>query len=354
MTDQWTPSDVPTPTSPTSFTSRTHLRPSEIMRIGIVIGSLVVLVASGAVAFGASPQPSDAPATSAPGATPAPAVTNNGPTVSGPFGGFFGRGGLPGIAGGLGQFGGRGVGGGQVAIGRAITIASIDGSKVGLKTDDGWTRTITVTDSTTIRIGTQTGALGDLKVGDTVTLNETKGADGSYAITLIVVRVPTIGGIVTDVTSSGFTVKQRDGSSKTVTTSSSTSFLIGQAKATPSDVSVGAQVQVEGTDGTPFAATVVHIVPDVRIGTVTATTATTITISVRGGQTATIHVDSSTTYRVQGSTTAKLSDVTVGMTVSAQGISRADGSLDATTVVAGTLRGKTLPVKPDASAPPAS
>jgi preprotein translocase subunit YajC len=170
---------------------------------------------------------------------------------------------------------------------------------------------------------------------------------------MISVRVPTVAGTVTAVTSTGFTVKLRDGSSKTVTTSGSTSFLLGDAKSSKSDVSVGARVSVEGTDGTSFAADVVHIVPDLRIGKVTAVTSSSITIQGRNNTTITIHVDASTTYRVKGAAAGKLSDVTVGMYVSAQGLSRADGSLDATSVLAGALRApKVLPVKPNASTPP--
>jgi len=177
--------------------------------------------------------------------------------------------------------------------------------------------------------------------------------DGTFAVTMIFVRVPTVGGTVTAVTSSGFTVKQRDGSSKTITTSSSTSFLLGAAKSSKSDLSVGARVTVEGTDGSSFAADVVHIVPDLRIGKVTAVTSSSITIQDRDNTTITIHVDASTTFRVKGAAAGKLSDVTVGMYVSAQGLSRADGSLDATTVLAGALRGpKVLPIKPDPSTAP--
>lgn len=349
MTDQWTPSDGPTPPTPATFNARTRLGRGEILRIGVVIGSLVVLVASAAVTIGASPSASTDPAGAAPSSSPGasdhakPVTGFPGFRFGGPAGGGFG-----------GMFGGPSVGGKLGAgpgIGRAITIAKIDGSNVSLKTDDGWSRTIAVTDTTEIRIGSQAGKLADLKVGDTVSLREKKNTDGTYTITLIVVRVPTIAGTVTDVTAGGFTVKQRDGSSKTVTVSSSTDFLLGPAKSSKADLSVGARVQVEGTDGTPFAASVVHIVPDVRAGKVTATTASTITIAARGGTSVTIHVDASTTYTVLGTKTAKLSDVTVGMVVSAQGLSRADGSLDATTVVAGTLRSPKLPVKPDASPP---
>ncbi len=352
MTDQWTPNDEPAPPTPVQFRTRTRLRSGELLRIGIVIGSLVVLVASAAVTIGASPSTSADPSAAAPVTSSAP----DGNKGRGPgFGGFGGPGfGFSfGFGGGPAKIGGPISGGRADGIGRAITIAKIDGSNVSLKTDDGWTRTIAVTDTTKIMIGSQAGKLADLKVGDNISLRQTKNADGSYSVTLIVVRVPTIAGTVTDVTTSGFTVKLRDGSSKTVTTSSATSFLVGAAKSSKSDLSVGARVQVEGTDGTSFAASVVHIVPDSRAGKVTAVTSSSITIDVRGGKSATIHVDASTTYRVQGATTGKLSDVTVGMYISAQGLARADGSLDATTVLAGSLRGpKALPVKPDPSTAP--
>lgn len=347
MTEQWTPSAEPpiaepTPPTPATTSTRIRLRRGEMLRIGIVIGALFVLVGSAAVATGASPSPSADPSSSAPASSPK--ANDNQGRKDGPSFRFSGP---------LGDFFKKFASGGGARFGRAITITKIDGSNVSLKTDDGWTRTIAVTSTTQIRIGSQAGALADLNVGDTVNLVQKKNADGTFTVTLIVVRVPTVAGTVTDVTSSGFTLKLRDGSSKTVTTSSSTDFLLGTAKSSKADVKVGARVQVEGKDGTSFAANVVHIVPDLRVGKVTAATSTTITIEGRDGKAVTIHVDAATTYRVNGAATAKLSDVTVGMVISAQGLSRADGSLDATSVFAGKLRGpKALPVKPNASTAP--
>ena len=357
MTEQWTPSAEPPsaeppPPTPATTSTRIRLRLGEMLRIGVVIGALAVLVASAAVATGASPSPAADPSSSAAAASPKAnddQGRKDGPSFrfGGPDGGF-----LQGFGGPDGGFF-RGFGSGGDRIGRAITISKIDGSNVSLKTDDGWTRTIAVTSTTQIRIGSQAGTLADLNVGDNVSLVQKKNTDGTFEVTLIVVRVPTVAGTVTDVTSTGFTLKLRDGSSKTVTTSSSTDFLLGISKSSKADLKVGARVLAEGKDGTSFAATVVHIVPDFRVGMVTATTSTSITIEGRDGKAVTIHVDASTTYKVMGVATAKLSDVTVGMYISAQGLSRADGSLDATTVAAGTLRGpKVLPVKPDASTAP--
>lgn len=337
MTDPITPREDTTPrpaTMPIEHTGGTRLRASKTARVGLIVVCLVVLVASAAVASGASPAPSPDGASAAPAASAAPGKT--GPSWGGQGGGF-GQGGFSG--------GGRVAGGPD--IGRAITIAKIDGSNVSLKTDDGWTRTITVTGQTEIRIGTQKGSLSDLKVGDEVNLRETKNSDGTYAVTLIVVRVPTVAGTITDITTGGFTIKQRNGSTKTVTVSSSTDYLIAGSTGAKSDLSVGTQVQAEGTagSGATFAARVVHIVPDVRSGTVTATTSTTITIKSRDGSTPTIHVDAKTTYRVAGTASATIAAVKVGMVIMAQGTSRSDGSLDALSVSAGQFKmhGKVLP-----------
>jgi hypothetical protein len=100
-------------------------------------------------------------------------------------------------------------------------------------------------------------------------------------------------------------------------------------------------VVVQGTSAANNAMTAVTVriqLPRVG-GQVTAKSADTITIARRDGSTTTIHVSSSTTYEVAGQTSANLTDVTVGMILVAEGSQRADGSIDATTVVAGTVMG---------------
>jgi hypothetical protein len=222
------------------------------VRIGMVAGSAVLFVIGAVAAMGASPSPTTPAATTDSGTTPAAPVS--------PFDGALPRiGPLRDIGlnlrGGIGfKFGGFG----------DITIASINGSNLSLKTDDGWTRTIAVGSSTTITKGGQTISVGDLKAGDQIVFRETKGTDGSYAINEIRVVLPVVGGKVTAV----------------------------------------------GSDS--------------------------ITIETKGGASATIHVTSSTTYDVNGNASAKLSDITVGSVVIAEGTLRSDGSLDASTVHAGT------------------
>jgi hypothetical protein len=229
-------------------------RPSTSVRIGIVAGTALLVVIGAAVAMGASPAPSTAPGASAgPGASAVP-----------------GAGAVPGTNGvdkdGDHGFGMRGFGmrGGDFGGGfRDITIASISGSSLSLKTDDGWTRTITPTSTTTITKAGATITVSDLEVGDQIAFSQTKQSDGTYTIDAIRVILPSVGGQVSAVSGDTITVTQRDGTS------------------------------------------------------------------------ATIHVDSATTYQVEGVTSATLSDIKVGNYVVAQGTLRTDGSLDAATVASG-------------------
>lgn len=149
---------------------------------------------------------------------------------------------------------------------RHVTISAIDGSNVTLATEDGWTRTITVTDATTLTRAGATITLADLKVGDEVRFRQTRNDDGSYTVTAIAVILPSVA------------------------------------------------------------------------GQVTATTGDTITVQLRNGMTATVHVGSSTTYRVRGIASATLSDISVGMLIVAQGTENPDSSLEAVAVYAAAKR----------------
>ena len=90
--------------------------------------------------------------------------------------------------------------------------------------------------------------------------------------------------------------------------------------------------------GDTFTAITVRIsLPDVD-GEVTAKTADSITIKHRDGTTTVIHVTATTTYEKKGKDAATLADVAVGDRVEAEGILRADGSIDAVEVEARAKR----------------
>ena len=141
-----------------------------------------------------------------------------------------------------------------------ITIRAIGGSQVSLATDDGWTRTITISTSTVITKGGVTIGIVDLKVGDEIGFREKRGTDGSYAITSVTVVTPRAGGEVTKVDGSDITVQGRDGSRTVIHVSTSTVYKgKGLAATTLADLAIGDYVIAEGTrrsDGSLDAVTV--------------------------------------------------------------------------------------------------
>jgi hypothetical protein len=233
-----------------------------------------------------------------------------------------------------GRFGGLGF--------RDITISAISGSNVTLTTDDGWTRTIAVTDDVELTKGGQTIALSDLAVGDQVRFKQTRNDDGTYTVEAIAVVVPSVRGVVSDVSATGFKVTTRDGSVWTITVNATTQYQFGTGTGTLADVTNGTVTLVQGTKTADNALTAltVRVAADKAIGTVTAKTADTITITKHDGSSLTIHVDADTTYRVADAEgTDTLADVTVGMAIGVSGRARTDGSIDADAVVAGAGRG---------------
>jgi hypothetical protein len=217
----------------------------------------------------------------------------------------------------------------------AITIASINGTQLSLKTADGWTRTIDAAGAT-IHNGKAAATLADLRVGDQINFRQTRNADGTFKVTDIAIIQPQVIGTIGSVNGSSFTVKAPDGTLTTIQTDGSTTYrMAGQkAAATIAAVSAGLWVHVTGrraNDGT-ITATSVQVAPVVVAGQVTAKTATSITIKGPGGKSVTIQVDAATTYQTRGKAAAGLGDVAVDGWIASQGALNADGSLHATAV----------------------
>jgi hypothetical protein len=144
------------------------------------------------------------------------------------------------------------------------------------------------------------------------------------------------------ISGSNLSLKTADGWTRTITPTSTTTITKAGATITVSDLEVGDQIafsQTKQTDGTYTIDAIRVILPSVG-GQVSAVGSSTITVTQRDGTSATIHVDSATTYQVEGVTTAKLSDIKVGNFVMAQGTLRTDGSLDASTVASGFHGGR--------------
>ena len=177
-------------------------------RVGIVAGAAFLFVVGAVAAMGASPSPStgaDPAASAAPGSSTAP-DSSAAPNTTKPDGDHRGFGGFGrGDFGGFGRFGFR-----------DITITAINGSDLSLKTDDGWTRTITVTSTTTITKGGATITVDDLAVGDQIVFAQDRAADGTYSVTAIKVVLPSVVGEVTAIDGNTITVTQPGGTTATI------------------------------------------------------------------------------------------------------------------------------------------
>ena len=235
-------------------------------RVGILGGSAILLLVGVVAAMAASPAPSatvGADASSSPDATVAPdastapgssepAGRDRGPLPAfgipfGPGGGSFG-----------GSLAGPGFGFGGFGIGQ-ITVTGIDDKKVSLKTDDGWTRTITVTSDTKITKGGKTITVDDLAVGDHVRIAQDRAGDGTYTVTAIIVVLPSLAGQVSAIDGDTITITQPGGTTATIHVSDSTTYQVDGNAGKLSDIKVGAFIVAEGTqrsDGSLDAAVV--------------------------------------------------------------------------------------------------
>jgi len=174
-----------------------------------------------------------------------------------------------------------------------------------------------------------------------VRFSQTHNADGTYTVDQIAVVVPSVRGTVSDVSSTGFKVTTRDGSVWTIAIDGSTRYQYGTGSGTLADVKNGTVTLVQGTKtgDNALTALTVRVAGDKALGTVTAKTANSITITTRDGSTVTVHVAAATTYQVAGKASATLADVTVGSAIGVSGRKQADGSINADAVVSGIGRG---------------
>jgi hypothetical protein len=228
---------------------------------------------------------------------------------------------------------GNGRGGMRGSMDGAIKITAIDGTRLALETDNGWTRTIDAAGAAVTSDGA-TVALSSLKVGDRIAFRETRNTDGTFKITAIEVIQPAVAGTVASVSGSTVTVTRRDGTTSQVVLTGTTTYQLGAQPATKDAVVAGAQVVARGTlaaDGT-LTATSVQVTPAMFAGTVKEKGAGSLTLTTRDGSTVVVNVSSSTTYRVGEITAPTLADVKVGDLVTATGTRNADGSLSATDV----------------------
>jgi len=135
---------------------------------------------------------------------------------------------------------------------------------------------------------------------------------------------------VTNVSGQKITAKRQDGTTVTVTTTSSTIYRRAGQSTSASAVTTGTNIHVRGTtnsDGS-ITATQIDIVLPGYHGTVTSVNSSSIVVQDHSGASHTINISSSTTF-VRAGQTVSSSAITKGENVGAEGSLNSDGSLNA-------------------------
>lgn len=133
-------------------------------------------------------------------------------------------------------------------------------------------------------------------------------------------------GVVTAVSSTGFTITSSNNATLTVNTESAKIIQIPRAVITLGDIAVGDRVHVTGTKvDSVVTASVVYSMPmnskfAKEKGTVTAVTDTTVTIQNKSGETVTVNTDADTQVVDQNGDATTLAEVDTGEKVKVFGI----------------------------------
>lgn len=214
-----------------------------------------------------------------------------------------------------------------------LTVTGVSGQTITAKQSDGTAVTIQTTSSTVFTRAGKTVSLSAVTSGEQIYAGGTKNSDGSITAKYVAIELPSYRGTVTAVNGSIITLKDRKGTTQTIKTTSSTSFLLDGQSASLSDVKTGEQMSAEGTlnsDNSLNAETVQIKLPS-YYGQVSAVSGSTITLKDRKGTSQTIKTTSSTKF-TRGGQSASLSDVKTGDQIAASGTLNSDGSLNAQVV----------------------
>jgi hypothetical protein len=155
-----------------------------------------------------------------------------------------------------GQQGGQwGRGGGRRGPGVGGTITAISGNTITVKTMDGNSTTVNVTDQTRFRKERQDAKLTDLKVGDNIVVRGQKGSDGTVQAEMV--AVPPAGmqnnfregmgknfimGEIKSINGTQIEIARPDGQTQTIAVDENTSFKKDRDSITLGDFKVGDRV----------------------------------------------------------------------------------------------------------------
>lgn len=226
---------------------------------------------------------------------------------------------------------------GNILVGK---VQSVDGSIITLGKDG---TSVTTNASTTFYVpGISNPTIANVKTGDRVSVllaPKTDASNKAQRIALAVSVLPKpeaviVGGEVSGVTATSFTLTGRKGNTGTVNTSSAKIIVPGKNSANISDIQNGDRVLVQGAPAGDKAvsANLIVVVPDNRDnifgGVIASITGNTLVVFTRDGQQLKVDAASAVIFE-RGNADAAMSDLKIGRPVGIIGSKNADGSVTA-------------------------
>ena len=147
----------------------------------------------------------------------------------------------------------------------AGVVTNVSGGTLTLTSFDGTAHTVTVSGSTRYQKAGASAALSDVSSGTAIVAEGTLGSDGTLAALRVTIQVPRLGGQVTAVNGTSYTVSGRFGTSYTVAATTSTTYVNADGTtASASAVKVGSSIMAEGSlssDGKTLTALRITVLP---------------------------------------------------------------------------------------------
>ncbi len=248
-------------------------------------------------------------------------------------------------------------------------VSGVSGTTITVTGRDGTSKTIATTNTTTFELDGSASSLSAIAAGQFIRAEGTSDANGVFTATAVYASTTQpagrpgearqadgshAGGQVSGVSGTTITVTGRDGTSKTIATTNTTTFELDGSASSLSAIAAGQFIRAEGTSDANgvFTATAVYASttqPAGRPGEarqadgshaggqVSGVSGTTITVTGRDGTSKTIATTNTTTFELDGSASS-LSAIAAGQFIRAEGTSDANGVFTATAVHASTTQ----------------
>lgn len=225
--------------------------------------------------------------------------------------------------------------------GGELTVASVSGQTISTKDASGAAVTVNVTSTTQYtRLG-KTASFSAISAGETIHVDGTRNSNGSITASRVDIEVPTYVGQVTAISGNTITIKDRQGASQIIHTSSTTTVERADTSSSLSAIATGDYIAASGaksSDGSLNAEQISVQLPHAG-GQIQSISSSAITVKDGRGNTTTIHLSASTRYMTvtmgtNGPTRSAttFSALKAGDYISAEGVKNSDGSLNAEVV----------------------